>query len=353
MKKLRIGFAGVGGMGQMAHLNNYNVLTEECEVVALSEPRPQQAKLVGARYGVPKVYEDYREMIEREQLDGVIASQSYRLHASLLPDLIRSGLPFFTEKPLCLSVEEGERLVALGDAHGSLHMVGYHKRSDLAMQYAKRVVDEWKLSGEMGALRYIRVSMPPGDWIGGMDRNLDSGEPRPSATLEPFPAEFSEAAGKAYDVFVNYYIHQVNAIRFLLGESYRLTFGDRSGVLLAGESDSGVCVTLEMEAYRTTIEWHETALVAFEKGFVKVELPPPLARQRSGKVTVMRDDGTNPPTYTQPVLPNEAAMRSQARNFLAAIRGDRKAPCEAKEALEDLKLARDYIRFMQQQYNCY
>jgi hypothetical protein len=38
------------------------------------------------------------------------------------------------------------------------------------------------------------------------------------------------------------------------------------------------------------------------------------------------------------------AMRQQAANFVAAIRGERKPPCEAAEALEDLKIAREYIR---------
>ncbi len=38
----------------------------------------------------------------------------------------------------------------------------------------------------------------------------------------------------AYITFVNYYIHQVNLMRHLLGEPYRVTYADPSGVLLAG-----------------------------------------------------------------------------------------------------------------------
>jgi hypothetical protein len=37
-------------------------------------------------------------------------------------------------------------------------------------------------------------------------------------------------------------------------------------------------------------------------------------------------------------------MRQQAMNFVSAIRGEIRPPCEAAEALEDLKVARDYIR---------
>ena len=37
-------------------------------------------------------------------------------------------------------------------------------------------------------------------------------------------------------------------------------------------------------------------------------------------------------------------MRRQASNFLRAIRGEAPPPCEAAEALEDLRVAREYLR---------
>jgi len=344
MKKLKLGFVGTGGMGQMAHLSNYAQLTDECEIVAIAEPRSEQAKLVAGRYGIREVYADHRELLANAKVDAVVAAQPYRRHSVILPDLLTAGIPVFTEKPLSLTTAAGERLVRLGEQNGVLHMVGYHKRSDPAVEYAKGVVEQWKASGEYGRMKYVRVSMPPGDWIGGADKPLESGEPRPNDELEPFGVEFSEAANREYDAFVNYYIHQVNMIRHMLGEPYRLAFADPSRVLLSGESESGVCAVLEMGAYQTSIEWHEAVLVAFERGFVKVELPPPLARQQAGKVTIMKDSGQGTPEYTIPVMPNLSAMRNQARNFLAAVRGERPAPCTAREALEDLKLAEAYIR---------
>ncbi|RED64397.1 MULTISPECIES: Gfo/Idh/MocA family protein [Cohnella] len=348
MAKLKIGFVGTGGMGQMAHLSNYSALTELCEVVALAEVRPQLAHTVAARYGVPKVYTDHMELLSDAKVDAIVAPQQYRSHQALLPDILRAGIPVLTEKPLSLTVEAGEQLVQLADEHKTLHMIGYHKRSDPAMEYAKKRIDEWKSSGEYGKLQYVRVTMPPGDWIGGADAPLGTDEGYPAIPAEAFPSYFTEKQSRDLDTFVNYYIHQVNAIRFLLGEPYRLTFGDRLGVLLTGESDSGATVALEMAPYSTSIEWHESLLVCFEKGFVRVELPPPLARQIAGKVTIMKDNGNGTPSYEIPVMPNRSAMRQQAMNFIAAVRGERSAPCESKEALEDLKLARDYIRLMQQ-----
>lgn len=344
MSKIRIGFVGAGFMGQRAHLYQYALLKQECEVVALAESKPLLAERVAVRYGIPRVYSDYTELLEDGGIDAIVAAQPYRRHSEVIPDLLQAGLPLFTEKPLTLTVEAGERVAALGESLGALHMIGYHKRSDPAMEYAKAVIEQWQASGDYGKLRYVRMTMPPGDWLQSCEPPIATSEPNPEGGLEGDPAEFDEKTARYYDGFVNYYIHQVNALRYMLGEPYRVVHADKTGVLLVGESASGVCAVLEMEPYRTTAEWDESMLIAFEKGYIKVDLPAPLMRQAAGRVTVMRDSGLEPPTLTTPILPAVSAMAKQARNFLAAIRGERPVPCGPREALEDLVVARDYIR---------
>ena len=65
----------------------------------------------------------------------------------------------------------------------------------------------------------------------------------------------------------------------------------------------------------------------------------------------MRDNGKSEPIYWQPVMPRMAAMRKQALNFIAAVQGIRPAPCTSREAVEDLKLAENYIRYKAQYQN--
>jgi predicted dehydrogenase len=154
-----------------------------------------------------------------------------------------------------------------------------------------------------------------------------------------------EATFQRYTAFVNYYIHQVNLMRHLLGEPYEVTYAEPSGVLLTGQSASGVACAIEMSPYRTTVDWQESALVCFERGYVRLELPAPLASNRPGRVEFFRDPGEgSPPETVVPQLPWVHAMRQQAMNFIAAIRGESEPPCQAQEALEDLRLAQAYIR---------
>lgn len=345
MDKPRIGFVGVGGMGQMAHLRNY-AYEGSCEVVAIAELKEKQGKMVAEHYRIPKVYKSAEEMLAAEKLDGIVASQPFTRHGQILPELYKAGIPVFTEKPLAGSIEVGESILKALKGNGTWHMVGYHKRSDPATMYAKAQIDELKESGELGKLRYVRIIMPAGDWVAqGFVGMIGSDDPAPALTWDPPATDMDEETYKAYVGFVNYYIHQVNLMRHLLGEPYHATYAEKSGVLFAGESDSGVACVIEMSPYHTSIDWQEGALVAFEKGYVKLDLPAPVALNRPGKVEVYKDPGGGvTPMLTSPTLPWIHAMRQQAINFIRAIKGEIKPLCDAPEALEDLKVARQYIK---------
>ena len=345
MDKVRIGFVGVGGMGQMAHLVNYANIAE-CEVVALAEPRRDMAERVARKYAVPKIYPDHLAMLKAEKLDAVVASQPFNRHAALLPDIYGKVKFVFTEKPLAVSPEAAEKLVKLAAKSKTVHMVGYHKRSDLATEFAKQTIAAWKASGEAGKLRYVRILMPAGDWIAeGFTGLIGSEEKLSGLDAEPPMKDLDEETFKKYVGFVNYYIHQVNLMRWLLGEPYKVTYAEKSGVLMAVESKSGVAGVIEMTPYQTSVAWEESALVAFEKGYVKLELPAPLAANRPGTVEVYSDPGKGAtPIRTSPALPWIHAMRQQAINFVKVAKGEMKPPCDAAEAVEDLKVAREYVR---------
>jgi len=344
MDKLRIGFVGVGSMGQCAHLRSY-VTVPDCEVVAIAELREDLARKVAARYGVPRVYKTHEELLANEELDGIVASQPYHRHGVLVPELYKAGVPVFTEKPLARSVETGEKIVSALRESGARHLVGYNKRSDPATMRAKKEIDALKATGRLGPLRYVRILMPKGDWIAeGFSTIIGTDEKVPDLPCDPPPAGMDEDTRRKYDAFVNYYIHQVNLMRHLMGEQYGVSYADPSGILVVVHSKSGIAGTIEMSPYGTTVAWQEKALVAFEKGYVLLELPAPLALNRPGKVTIFRDPGGGAaPETIVPQLPWVDSMKQQAINFVNAIRGEETPLCEAEEALEDLKIAKDYL----------
>ena len=129
-------------------------------------------------------------------------------------------------------------------------------------------------------------------------------------------------------------------MRYVLGEDYQLTFADKH--FFSAKSESGVNCILELEPFSTSVDWQEYALVCFERGWVRIDLPAPLAMQIAGTVTVYEDKGWDS-GFRHPVMPNVCAMRNQAKNFCLAVKGERAAPCQSFEAVKDLRIAEDYI----------
>ena len=346
-QKVRIGFVGVGGMGQCAHLKNYMNLAG-CEVVAIAELRSELRKKVAARYGIARAYANHAELLANEKLDGIVAAQPFTRHGTLVPELLKAGVPVFIEKPLAGSVAMGEKIVKALERSGTWLMVGYHKRSDPATMYARSQIECLKQSGELGKLKYVRILMPAGDWVAqGFCGHIGTQEAAPALEWDAPASDMDAQTYEAYIAFVNYYIHQVNLMAHLLGERYHVTYADPTGVMLAVQSDSGVTGVIEMSPYTTTVDWQESALIAFEHGYIKLDLPAPLASNRPGAVEIMRDPGGGAtPETIVPMLPWIHAMRQQAMNFVAAVKGDMKPLCDAPEALEDLKVARQYIKLL-------
>ncbi|MBN1901189.1 Gfo/Idh/MocA family oxidoreductase [Candidatus Sumerlaeota bacterium] len=345
MGKVKIGFVGVGAMGQCAHLKNY-VTIPECEVSAIAEIRPRLEKMVAARYGVSKVYSTHKEMLAKESLDGIVASQPFNRHGHIVPDLLKAEIPLFIEKPLAASVEMGDKILKALKKSGTWIMVGYHKRSDPATMYVKEVMEGFRKTKSLGSLKYIRITMPSGDWVaGGFNDLMGIEETQPALEFDPAAKNMDSKTYEFYISFVNYYIHQVNLMRHLLGEDYTVTYAEPSGVIMNIQSKSGVPGIIEMTPYSTTVDWQESALIAYEKGYVRLNLPAPLASNRAGTVEIFRDQGGgSSPKTIHPQMPWIHAMRQQAINFIRAIKGETPPPCTAEEAYKDLITAMEYTK---------
>lgn len=354
MSKIRIGFVGVGGMGQAAHLQHY-ATNNDCSVVAVAEIRPKLRDAIQRRWGIPQGFATHRELLAAHadgscRLDGIVAIQPFALHGNLIPELLTARVPVLTEKPIGRSVEAADLIIAAERANpGSRSVVGYHKRSDPATAWVTAKMRELATTGELGKLRYVRVTMPPGDWMaGGFGHNVSTDESYgEQVTWDALPLGFTAAQAKSHEQFVNYYIHQVNLLRLLLGEDYRATYADPAGVVLHVQSDSGIPGVLEMAPWSNTNEWQEAAVICYEKGWIRLRLFAPLTALRAGEVEMNVDisKGATPMTL-RPAMPHVSAMQQQAANFLKLIRGEATDLCGAADAKKDLQLADAYIRLL-------
>jgi UDP-2-acetamido-3-amino-2,3-dideoxy-glucuronate N-acetyltransferase len=93
----------------------------------------------------------FTEMLGLEQIEGVVIATPAETHFTLAREALLAGKHVFVEKPLALTVEEGEKLVELADRHGLILMVGH------ILHYHPAVVKLQELIGlgELGKIQYL------------------------------------------------------------------------------------------------------------------------------------------------------------------------------------------------------
>jgi predicted dehydrogenase len=69
MPRVKVGLIGCGMIAQVMHLPYLKELQERFEIAALCDVSPKLVKAVAADYGVSRTYTDYREMLDRADLD--------------------------------------------------------------------------------------------------------------------------------------------------------------------------------------------------------------------------------------------------------------------------------------------
>ena len=71
--RARIGIIGCGGIATASHAPSFKQLAAEgvCELVACADVAPEAARAMAGKYGIPRVFADYRELLALDELDGV------------------------------------------------------------------------------------------------------------------------------------------------------------------------------------------------------------------------------------------------------------------------------------------
>ena len=89
-----------------------------------------------------KMFTDYKKMIEEVKPDCVYVVTPTKLHYDMVMFALEHGCHVFCEKPFALTVEQGEKMVAMAKAKGLVNQVGYHNRYIGTFNEMKRLLAE-------------------------------------------------------------------------------------------------------------------------------------------------------------------------------------------------------------------
>jgi predicted dehydrogenase len=170
--KVKVGIIGSQFEADI-HAASFQILPEEAEVVAVASPTPGNAQKLADRYGIPRVFTDYREMLKQPDLELVTITAPNSLHAQMTIDAANSGKHVLCEKPLCMTLEEAGQMIDTCKRQGVLLMYAEELFFTPKYKKAKEMADQ----GAFGRVYLVKQSEkhfgPHSSWF--WDVNLSGG----------------------------------------------------------------------------------------------------------------------------------------------------------------------------------
>jgi len=242
-KSIRIGVIGTGSISDL-HLRSYRN-NAKAELVAICDVNETRAREKAAKYDIPNVYTDYRDLLANKDIDAVSICTWNNTHAAFSIAALNAGKHVLCEKPLCTSVEDALRIEEAVRTSGKTLQVGFVRRYGSNTRIVKAMAD----NGEFGEIYYAKASCirrlgNPGGWFSDKERS---------------------GGGPLIDIGVHvidlcWYMMGRPKVKSVSGNTYN-KLGNRANIKNLSYYKSS-----DFDASRNTVEDLANAIIRFENG---------------------------------------------------------------------------------------
>ena len=146
MCKLKVGIIGLGGIAR-SHCDAIATL-DDVEVVAVADLFEEKRREYMEKYGIPRGYKTHTELLQDDDVDAVAVVLGHQLHHQLTVDACDAGKHVLVEKPMAISLQQCDDMIAAAAANNVKLMVGLSQHFHGTSIKAKEILD----SGELGPL---------------------------------------------------------------------------------------------------------------------------------------------------------------------------------------------------------
>lgn len=154
---VRVGLVGFGAWGQ--HHANAISVTEGAELVAIAARSASSVAAAKDAYPDAEVYEDFRKLVERDDLDFVDVVVPSHLHHEVAMAVLASGKHLLLEKPMGVSLTQCDDMIRVAKEKERIFAVGHELRLSSMWGKAKAMIDEGFIGDPLYAL--VELSRNP------------------------------------------------------------------------------------------------------------------------------------------------------------------------------------------------
>ena len=156
-----VGYGSAFGMGH-AHAQ-WARNTEGMELVGVCEPDAQRRAKAAQEEGVP-TYKSMDEVVADDQVDMVALVVPHDLHAPLAIQAMKAGKHVITEKPMCVTAAEADKMIAASKKYGVCLTVYHNRRWDPDYVTVKHLIDQGVLGEVFLVECHVGGARPQGGW---------------------------------------------------------------------------------------------------------------------------------------------------------------------------------------------
>lgn len=197
------------GCGRIAVNHMKAALNNKLEIVAICDVLPEKMEAILEKYDLQndtsiKRYTDYKEMIEKEKPElASIATESGN-HAEIALHCIDKGVNLIIEKPMAMSIEDADKIIALSEEKGVKVSACHQNRFNVAIQELRKAIE----AGRFGKLSHGSIHVRWNRNHGYYDQ-------------APWRGTWAQDGG----ALMNQCIHGIDLLRWMMGDEIEEIYG--------------------------------------------------------------------------------------------------------------------------------
>lgn len=316
IEKAKIGIIGLGWIAQVFHLPLFSKFPD-AEITCVCDRDKSRARLIAEKYGIPRYYTDYGEMLATEDLDAVDICTSTDAHKDIAIASLEVKRDVFVEKPIARKYQEAVAIADSVKKNKRKLMVGMNHRFRPDAMMLRSFIE----NSELGKIFYVKAGWlkkpsSEGSWL--QQKSMSGG------------GVFLDMGIVMLDLalWMTGYpeVLRVNATNY----SHASKVEDSSVVFLAMKN--GATISIEVSwRFHIENELHYCNIYG-ERGSGKIN-PLKINKEMHGNVvnvTPMKTD------TTQNLL--KRSYENELKHFVGAVRGIHPIISTAQEAVQRMKI---------------
>src|SRR5262245_60711670 len=139
--KVRVGIVGTSGWADFMYLPAFQSHLQ-AEMTAICGRNRDSVEQMANKYNIPNVFADYKEMINKAGLDGIVIGVPDDLHYEMTMQGLSAGLHVLCDKPLAVTSQQAWEMYQAAETTKLIHMVLFTYRWMPFFRYVKDLMDQ-------------------------------------------------------------------------------------------------------------------------------------------------------------------------------------------------------------------